>query len=174
MSSQGGTRWAPELAGLAIGALETFAMGTAKRPLGVTSAFETAASALARRLAPQASRVNEFVARRETTPKIDWEVLLAPGIVLGAFLASRASGTRGTTLPDAWRARFGESRGKRYAAAFCGGALMMFGARLGKGCTSGHGISGTMQLAAASLAFDVAISVSSVLTAKLLFRGGAR
>ncbi|WP_437636112.1 YeeE/YedE thiosulfate transporter family protein [Sorangium sp. So ce854] len=174
MSSPGGTRWAPAAAGLAIGALETFAMGTAKRPLGVTSAFETAATRLARRFAPRASRVNEFLAKREATPKIDWEMLLAAGIVLGAFLASRASGTRAPELPEVWRARFGESRGRRYAAALGGGALMMFGARLGKGCTSGHGISGTMQLAVASLAFDLAMSASSVLTAKLLFRGGAR
>lgn len=45
------------------------------------------------------------------------------------------------------------------------GAIMVFGARIAGGCTSGHGISGTLQLAVQSwtfilLAFAVAIATA--------------
>ena len=58
-------------------------------------------------------------------------------------------------VPEPWRGRFGGSVTKRFAAAFFGGALMMFGARLAQGCTSGHGISGALQLAVSSWVFVV-------------------
>ncbi|KNC55133.1 YeeE/YedE family protein [Thecamonas trahens ATCC 50062] len=47
---------------------------------------------------------------------------------------------------------FAELHGVHPAGAFFGGALMLFGARLGGGCTSGHGISGTAKLQWASFA----------------------
>ena len=43
-----------------------------------------------------------------------------------------------------------ESHVLRLLAAFVGGLLMAFGARLAGGCTSGHGISGTLQLSVGS------------------------
>jgi len=55
-----------------------------------------------------------------------------------------------------WREQFGGSVPLRLAAAFFAGALMMFGARLADGCTSGHGISGSLQLAVSSLVFAAA------------------
>ncbi len=36
------------------------------------------------------------------------------------------------------------------AIAFVGGAVMAYGARLAGGCTSGHGISGALQLSLSS------------------------
>jgi uncharacterized membrane protein YedE/YeeE len=48
---------------------------------------------------------------------------------------------------------------------------MMFGARLAKGCTSGHGISGSMQLAASSWLFSPLIFASGALAARALFGG---
>jgi len=42
----------------------------------------------------------------------------------------------------------------RFVGALVGGLLIGFGARMADGCTSGHGISGTLQLAVGSwLAF---------------------
>ena len=45
-----------------------------------------------------------------------------------------------------WSERFGPGVPKRAAAAFAGGAVAMFGARLADGCPSGHGLTGLMQL----------------------------
>jgi uncharacterized membrane protein YedE/YeeE len=53
--------------------------------------------------------------------------------------------------------------------AFLGGALMMFGARVAKGCTSGHAISGNQQLAASSLVFSPVMAATAAAVAHLLF-----
>ena len=46
---------------------------------------------------------------------------------------------------------------------------MGFGARWGRGCTSGHGISGGLQLAVSSWTFFFVMFASGVATAFLLF-----
>ena len=50
-----------------------------------------------------------------------------------------------------------------------GFALMLFGARLAGGCTSGHAISGNLQLATSSWMFTGALFVGGILTAKALY-----
>lgn len=160
----------PYVIGGALGMLNTFAFATASRGLGVTTAFEDAAALTARRVAPDAMRVNAYIAEREGTPKIDWESLLVVGVLAGSYLASRGAPARAArAIPVTWARRFGKSRTKRYAAAFAGGALLMFGARMAKGCTSGHGITGTAQLALSSWVFSpLAFGVAAV-AARLLY-----
>lgn len=58
---------------------------------------------------------------------------------------------------------------KRYAAAFFGGVILIYGARMAGGCTSGHGISGGLQLAVSSWIFFIAMFASGVVTAFALF-----
>jgi uncharacterized protein len=72
-------------------------------------------------------------------------------------------------VPPLWRSRFGGSKLKRFAAAFLGGAIMVFGARIAGGCTSGHGISGTLQLSLQSWSFIILAFVGAVATAMLIF-----
>ena len=45
----------------------------------------------------------------------------------------------------------------------------MFGARLAQGCTSGHGISGNLQLAVSSWVFTVVFFTVAILTALALY-----
>ena len=59
------------------------------------------------------------------------------------------------------------------AAAFLGGAILLFGARLAGGCTSGHGISGTLQLALSGWIFFPVMFGAGIVTARLLFRNPA-
>ena len=96
--------------------------------------------------------------------------MLVLGMALGAFVSSRVSGDRpAEPVPALWRARFGASPGKRYAAAFLGGAVLMFGARLAGGCTSGHGISGSLQLALSGWVFFASLFASGLVTAFAVF-----
>jgi len=70
-----------------------------------------------------------------------------------------------------WAARFGEgSHTLRLGTAFVGGIVMAFGARLAGGCTSGHGISGTMQLAVGSWIAVICFFVGGIAAAMLMFR----
>ena len=63
----------------------------------------------------------------------------------------------------------------RLAVAFFSGGLMMFGARLAQGCTSGHGISGTLQLAVSSWLFiSVAFAVATMTVFLLYGREGVQ
>lgn len=166
--------WSPYVVGAAIGVLSWFAFASADHPIGITTAFENTAALAGKAIVPQAQQRSAYYARRAAEgqpPTIGWEWMLVVGVVVGAFLSAQLSGDRaGRKLPDLWRTRFGDSRAKRLAAAFFGGALMMFGARLAQGCTSGHGISGALQLALSSWLFVVVIFAAAVATAMALFR----
>ena len=58
----------------------------------------------------------------------------------------------------------------RMMAAFWGGAILLYGARMAGGCTSGHGISGTLQLAVSGWVFFAAMFAAGIGTAAVLFR----
>lgn len=165
--------WSPFAVGIGIGALSIFSFVTAKKPLGVTTPFEGTAAAMAQKVAPGVTKVNRYLAQSEQPPRLDWEWMLAASIVAGSALSAAASNERSRgTVPALWARRYGPSPLKRSAAAFAGGALMMFGARMAKGCTSGHGISGVLQLAASSWLFVPVMGASAALTARLLFGNG--
>lgn len=100
----------------------------------------------------------------------DWQLFLVVGLVGGAYLGSLIGKDRQVEhVPALWAWRFGASRWVRYAAAFVGGVILLFGARMAGGCTSGHGISGGLQLALSSWSFFIAMFVSGVVTAFALF-----
>jgi uncharacterized membrane protein YedE/YeeE len=102
-------------------------------------------------------------------------MMLLVGVFLGALLSSWLSGDRSRSeLPPLWHWRFGASRTKRFAAAFVGGAVMVFGARIAGGCTSGHGISGTLQLAVQSWLFITLAFGAAIATAFLIFGAKGR
>lgn len=165
--------WSPYVVGSALGILSWFAFLTADHPLGITTAFEYTAGLLIKPFAESGSAVTQYLA--EETPKIDWEWALVLGVFLGALVSAALSKDRTQEkVPGLWQQRFGTSVSKRYLAAFIGGAIMMFGARMAKGCTSGHGISGALQLAASSWLFVVTFFIAGIATAWALYgwRGG--
>ena len=112
------------------------------------------------RVAPEAISTNRYFTVRATQglePKLGWYLMLLSGVFVGAFLSSWLSGDRSRiSVPPLWRWRFADSAIKRFAAALAGGAIMVLGARIAGGCTSGHGISGTLQLAVQSWTFILA------------------
>ena len=167
--------WSPYAVGAGIGTLSWFAFLTEKKPIGITGAFENTAAGLGQKLAPHASGVNAYLSKSEEVPKLDWEWMLAAGVALGSWISANASGDQhAKRVPDLWAARFGASPRVRDLGAFVGGALMMFGARVAKGCTSGHAISGTQQLAASSWLFSPVMGGAAVVVARALFGKGAR
>ena len=91
-----------------------------------------------------------------------WEEWFLIGGFLGAWLMARAR-SRTTATPRLERPTIG-----RVAASFVGGALLIFGARLAGGCTSGHILSGGIQLAVSSLWFAFCTITAGVLAIRLL------
>jgi uncharacterized protein len=165
---------APYLIGATIGVLSWVAFAVAGEPLGVTTALSRAAAPVASLfLGADAVAQNSYWAPMPFS--WDYGVLFLVGLMGGAFVSSVAAGTfHFEVVPRFWRERFGGSVLKRFVGAFFGGAGMMFGARLAGGCTSGHGISGTMQLALSSWLFLIVLFASALIASRIVFGRGAR
>lgn len=165
--------WSPYLVGAAIGVLSWFTFASANKPLGITTAFENTAAIGEKAMIPNVEQTNEYFAAKAKegkTPKNDWEWMLVVGVFAGALLSAWLSGDRHREkVPALWRWRFGDSVVVRFAAAFAGGALMMFGARMASGCTSGHGISGALQLAVSSWVFILLAFAVGIVTAFAMY-----
>lgn len=162
--------WSPYLAGVGIGLLSWFSFATANRPLGITTAFENTGALVTKAISPSQSASNPYFQAPEKNPKIDWEWTLVIGVFLGAYVSSKRSGDRATgSIPALWERRFGPGKPFRYGAAFASGALMLFGARVAGGCTSGHGISGALQFAVSSWIFLIVLFASATLIAMGLY-----
>lgn len=105
---------------------------------------------------------------------IGWEPLSDLGVIIGAFLAARFVSRRFTAfrpvVPPSWRNRFGTARAPRAAAVFGGAFLTLFGARMAGGCTSGHTLSGGVQLSVSAAVFTAAFLAAMILTARLIYR----
>ena len=160
--------WSPYLVGVGIGVLSWFAFWSADQPLGITTAFEHTAALVLEAAVPGLAESNSYY--QEQSPKIGWEWMLVVGVFLGAIISSLTSGDREPiTVPPLWASRFGSSVPLRLTAALLSAGLMMFGARLAQGCTSGHGISGSLQLAASSWLFSVIFFSTAILTVFLVY-----
>lgn len=106
-------------------------------------------------------------------PAVDWQWMFVAGIFLGAAMASVIGGSwKPQHIPDMWAARFGMRGTPRALAAFSGGILTLFGARLAGGCPSGHGLSGALQLSVSGLVALVCFFAAGAVTARILYRGG--
>jgi hypothetical protein len=73
------------------------------------------------------------------------------------------------TMPAIWQANFGTSPWKRYLVAFAGGFIVLYGARLAGGCTSGHMMSGMMQTALSGYIFAAGAFAAGIPVAIYLY-----
>ena len=97
------------------------------------------------------------------------ETMLVVGLLIGGLLASRLGRTHAPAV-EAINANE-TTTNRRYLNAFLGGFLIIFGARLAGGCTSGHIISGMTQLSVSGFVFAAGVFASGMVTARLL-KGG--
>lgn len=177
--------WSWLKGGVALGLLSAFAFLTYK-PLGVSTSYPRTVALLLNPIAPEFVAENAYFQR--VAPIVDWQLMLVIGIVIGGFIASRvvarldaANAKRGGSSAQSGPvlATAGEGGGcairttdgggldsRRKWRAFLGGFLILFGARLADGCTSGHVITGMTQLATASFLFAAAVFAVGIPAAK--------
>ncbi len=165
-----GPAWSPYLVGALIGLLSMATFYFSNKPLGASTAYARLAGMLGNLINRRHTESLKYF--QENKPVVDWEVMVVLGAVLGAFLAAwHGSELTAEWLPAMWVARFGEdSLALRIGVALLGGVFMAFGARLAGGCTSGHGISGTMQLAVGSWISVICFFIGGIAIAMLMFR----
>ena len=143
-------RWNPYLVGAGIGLLSMAVFWLADNPLGISTGLSQASGACAAAfMGWEKVGANAYWAKH--VPKWDYGTLFLVGTLLGGLAAALIGKSfRVEAVPSVWKERFGPSVLKRMAGAVLGGVLVMYGARLAGGCTSGHGISGSLQLAVGS------------------------
>jgi len=163
-------------AGVALGLLLIVATYLVK-PLGVSTQFVVSDAAIAHKVNPEFAENNTYLTKYGE--KEDWGVgygwmlvfgmLVGGGITARIFASKQPEADKGS-MPALWKAQFGPSRLKRNLACFGGGVLLLFGARLAGGCTSGHMISGISQMAISSFIFGAGTFAVAIMTAKSLYR----
>jgi hypothetical protein len=164
-----GPAWSPYVVGALIGVLSMFTFYFSDKPIGASTAYARVAGLVGRLVAKRHTDSLHYYAEKKE-PKIGWGVMLVGGVIIGAYLAAWTGGEiTGRWLPPLWVERFGESIWLRLGVGFLGGGLMAAGARLAGGCTSGHGISGTLQLSVGSWIALLGFFAGGVITAMLLF-----
>ncbi|WP_291843891.1 YeeE/YedE thiosulfate transporter family protein [Bradyrhizobium sp.] len=163
--------WSPYIAGILIGLLQIPAFLIIETALGASSSYVTVGAGIAGLFDSSLFNI-DYVARHVTAnAKNLWQVALVAGIGFGAFASMKMSGAARASISPIWAKALGtSSTGSRYAVAFAAGFLMLFGARIADGCTSGHGLSGMAQLSVGSTVAVAAMFVGGIATASLLLR----
>ena len=169
------SRWNPYLVGALIGVLSLLTFSLADKPIGMSTGIAQASGACAMPfIGTEGVAANAYWAKK-AVPAWDYGSLFVLGSFFGALVSAVMSGNfKLESVPTIWRERFGSSVMKRMIAAFLGGVVILFGARLADGCTSGHGISGSLQLAVSSWTFFLVMFASGIVTAFLLFRRNSK
>jgi uncharacterized protein len=163
--------WSPYAAGIVIGLLQIPALLLIETALGASSSYVTVGGLAASIVDPSILDI-DYVARHvAATGKNWWQVALVIGIAIGAFLSMHLSGAKRQPISPIWLHAMGTpSASARYALAVGAGFLMLFGARLADGCTSGHGLSGVAQLGVGSTIAVAAMFAGGITTAMLALR----
>jgi uncharacterized membrane protein YedE/YeeE len=163
--------WSPYLAGVVIGLLQIPAFLIIETALGASSSYVTVGGLLASLADPAILNVDYVAKHVALSGKNCWQVALVVGVALGALLSVLASGAKRPAISPIWKRALGTACPvRRSLVAFAGGFIMLFGARLADGCTSGHGLSGMAQLAVGSTVAVAAMFAGGILTATLLLR----
>jgi uncharacterized membrane protein YedE/YeeE len=130
-------------------------------PIGVSGTYPRFVGWMTGFVAPAYAAANPYLVKMGGVLKP--ETFLVIGLLVGGFLAARIGRVKAPACE--WYARE-TSTGRRYFDAFLGGFLILIGARLAGGCTSGQIISGITQLSVSSMIFGAATFASGIVTAK--------
>ncbi len=155
-------KWLYSGIALAILNFIVFLSFTTNRPVGASTTYPYCADLLT-----------------ETTQNSYFEKIMVPGnweliFLFGAFLAGLIISLvkkefKLILIYENWKKYRGNSNSQRIIWSFVGGFILIFGARMAGGCTSGHILSGGMQLAVSSLVFAVFVFIGLLATGKLFY-----
>jgi uncharacterized membrane protein YedE/YeeE len=99
-----------------------------------------------------------------------WELLFLTGaFISGLVISLFRKEFKIIIIHSNWAKYKGNSVFKRLIWSFLGGFILIIGARMAGGCTSGHILSGGMQLSLSSLIFAVFVFAGLLITGKLFY-----
>ncbi|NWH03653.1 YeeE/YedE thiosulfate transporter family protein [Desulfobacter latus] len=105
---------------------------------------------------------------------LNYSFVFVIAMLIGAFISAQLGGPKPAAqdriAPEPWRNRFGQKPVLRYITVFLAGVLVLFGARLAGGCTSGHMMSGMMQTSLSGYLFALGTFAVAVPVAVLVYK----
>jgi len=162
-------RWSPYAVGIGIGIVSWFSFLISREPIGCSTSFARISGAIEKLFRGKKVELKPYY--QEIKLVVDWQVMLVMGIVIGSLVSALLSGDfHWQWVPSLWATAFGNSPVLRVIVALLGGVFLGFGARGAGGCTSGHGISGTLQLAVSSWISAIFFFIGGILTTQFLFK----
>ncbi|MRU14172.1 hypothetical protein FDP25_01895 [Roseovarius sp. A21] len=174
-----------KLGGLLLG-LVFFGAVLLVKPIGVSTQFVILDAIVADAVSPDLitqtdegyTSTNAYLAKsggkyaKNAANPLNYSFVFVLAMAVGAFLSAMARGGIGVDerrLPAIWYANYGDTPVKRYAMTFLGGFIVLYGARLAGGCTSGHMMSGMMQTSISGYIFAAGAFAAAIPTAMLLY-----
>ncbi len=152
-------------AGIGLAVLNTiiFLSGVSNRPMGASTSYPYVADLMT------CTTSNDYFAQIKSPG--NWELFFLAGAFLAGLVFSLLKKEFKFILIHAnWKKYKGTSSINRIFWSFVGGFILIIGARMAGGCTSGHIISGGMQLAISSLIFMVFVFAGLLITGKLFYK----
>lgn len=132
----------PYLTGIGLGLVLLLSFVIMGRGLGASGAMSSLIAYGVQTVAPEHAQSNDFykeyIGDGTTNPLKDWLVFEVLGVLVGGFI----SGTLAGRIKIRVEKGPNIEKSKRLFFAFAGGALMGFGAKLARGCTSGQALTG--------------------------------
>lgn len=146
--------------------LFTFSSFGAERPLGASTYIPYFAGILFN-LSPE-----EYPHLKAIHDTGAWEGVFLVGAFIGGFVTSVfvTKSFRFSVVPTAWKKYKNHSVTSRLIWSFVAGFIMIIGARIAGGCTSGHFLSGMSQTAISSMIFGAVVMIALLITGQLFYK----
>ncbi len=151
--------------GIALAVLDVivFSSFVANRPIGASTSYPYVADLIS------GVTNNDYFGKIKTPG--NWELIfLAGAFIAGLTISLIKKEFKLILIHDNWKKHKGTSHINRGIWAFIGGFILIVGARMAGGCTSGHILSGGMQLAFSSLTFAVFVFAGLLVTGKIFYK----
>jgi len=157
------TKWLYSGIGLAVLQVIIFLKITTNRPIGASTMYPYLADLLT------GITHNAYFARIQVPGY--WELKFLLGSFLAGLIISFVrKDFKLVLIHNRWEKSRGTSAFQRIIWSFIGGFILIFGARMAGGCTSGHILSGGMQLAVSSLVFGIFVFAGLLVTGKFFYK----
>ena len=160
--------WSPYAVGIGIGLLSWLSFLISGKPLAASTTFARLGGMLQEAISGEKVRLKPYY--KKIGLEINWQWMLVVGVVIGAFISAVISGDfQMKWVPPLWSATFGPAALPRILVSLAGGVFLGFGSRWAGGCTSGHGISGTLQLALSSWISAICFFAGGIISAWVIY-----
>ena len=172
--------------GLALGLVFFFAVLLVK-PIGVSTQFVILDGIIGDAVNPELitktedgyTSTNAYLAKsngkyaKNASNPINYSFVFVIAMMIGAYLSVKMRGglnSQERNMPALWRANFGDSVMKRNLVALAAGFVVIYGARLAGGCTSGHMMSGLMQTSLSGYIFTLGAFAAAIPVAMIMYK----